>query len=304
MILNNLLDKVIGRWKRGEEQTHNVGFKSLSNFYNVMQGSCTDWSGYPTSGKTELLLECLMNLSNFYGHVHMLYMPDAGEPDEIMGELLSKYCQKPFNEFYYSNGEKFKSLNRITEKEIMMYTPEIEKHFKIINQETKQLTPLDFWKYAAQYSKENKLHSAVIDSWNYMKHDIGSLRYDQWLESTLSARNQIAAAHNLHFHTIIHPKSAVTTKEGIVTVPTAHSLKGGSEWYNNGKSIIVVDRDDFQSRAVKIYIQKAKPKSVGNKGEVELFYDVKKSRYYEDNGINQIYAIHPSEQLNPITEEF
>lgn len=302
MIVKDLFDKVIARWKQGDAQVFNPGFKNFSNFYNVLQGSCTDWTGYPTSGKTELLLEVLMNCSNFYGHKHLLYMPDAGTEVEVIGDLLTKYSGKPFGEYYFWQGEKHKNYDRITEKEIAQYLPEIQNSFMIYSQDSKTLTPIQFWEYACDYAKNNTLHSAVIDSWNYMHHDIGSLRQDQWLEATLSKRNQLAEKSKLHFHTVIHPKSATYNKNGLVVVPTAHSLKGGSEWYNNGKSIICVDRPNSSGNIADVYIQKAKPRIVGVKGDFSLNFDVKKSRYYYDTGLEKIYAKHPSEQIEPIEE--
>lgn len=302
MIAENIIESVLHKWKHGEEETFNPGFKNFANYYNILQGSCTDWTGYPTSGKTELLLEVLMNCAKFYNHKHLLYMPDAGTVAEVMSDLLTKYSGKPFNEYYHWKGEKHKNYDRLTESEVLMYLPEIEKNFKICEQGTKTLTPIEFWEYAAEYKKKELIHTGVIDSWNYMKHDQGSLRQDQWLEATLSRRNQIAEKSGLHFHTVIHPKTATLTQDGRITTPTAHSLKGGSEWYNNGKSIIVVDRPDPHSNLVDIIIQKAKPRVVGVKGSFALNFDVKKSRYYFDTGLEKIYAKHPDEQIEPIDE--
>lgn len=59
-----------------------------------------------------------------------------------------------------------------------------------------------------------------------------------------------------------------------------HSLKGGSEWSNNGKTIIVVHRE-FASNITQINIQKAKPKIVGKQGNTVLQYDVKEGKFFE-----------------------
>ena len=37
-----------------------LGFKSLHEHYSMSLGNCTDWTGFPMSGKTQVLMECLM----------------------------------------------------------------------------------------------------------------------------------------------------------------------------------------------------------------------------------------------------
>lgn len=64
-------------------------------------------------------------------------------------------------------------------------------------------------------------------------------------------------------------------------MPDMYSLKGGSEWANNGKTIIICDRN-FQSGITDIKIDKAKPKIVGVQGIASLRYDIKKGGFYEN----------------------
>ena len=132
-----------------------------------------------------------------------------------------------------------------------------------------------------------------------MKHDVGLLRYDQWMEDTLSFRNELAERNNLHFHTIIHPKSGKKV-EGKTQMPDMHDLKGGSEWANNGKSIIIVHRE-FGSTITDIKINKAKPRIVGTEGIVSLQYDIKQGAFYEFIDGNKKFAepqVKPSSNLN------
>jgi hypothetical protein len=120
-----------------------------------------------------------------------------------------------------------------------------------------------------------------------MRHDIGSQRQDQWLEEILSYRNELAERNNIHFHTIIHPKGEKKDKNGKKLMPDMHSLKGGSEWANNGKTIIIAHRD-FESQITDIKVDKAKPKIVGVQGLSALRYDVSYGGFYENiNGKRQ-----------------
>jgi len=292
-------DSLHDHYMTGGGRTYYVGFNALSKHYNVKEGGVTDWTGYPGSGKTELLLEVLKNCSEWYDHKHLIYMPDAGSVEEVVGKLIHKFTGKQFEEFYYDkSGKKIKIQNRITEKEIFEWLPKVLKHFHIYNPvkndkkgktRSKAVTPREFWDFAAENKKELGIFSAVIDSWNYMRHDIGSQRQDQWLEEILSYRNELAERNGLHLHTIIHPKQEKKDKNGKKITPDMHSLKGGSEWPNNGKTIIVVDRG-FDSGITDIKIDKAKPKVVGVQGICSLRFDLNLGKFYENINHKRHYA--------------
>lgn len=243
---------------------------------------------FTVTHNTTMLLECLKNTYEWYGHRHLIYMPDAGSNAEVIGDIIHKVTGKQFDEFYYdSDGNKVAINNRIEKDEIIKILPKILDAFKVYipvpkkGEATKSVTPKEYWTFAAENKKELGIFSAVIDSWNYMRHDTeGFSREDKWLEDTLSFRNDLAERSKLHFHTIIHPKSAKKDKDGKIVMPDYHEMKGGSEWGNNGKSIVIVHRD-FDSNQTVVKVDKAKPKIVGVKGVTTLNYDISKGAYYE-----------------------
>lgn len=272
-------------YKSGGGKTFYLGFPSLAKHYSIMEGSRTDWTGYPGSGKTELLLECLVNTSKWYGHKHLIHMPDAGSVSEIVAKIMHKLSGKQFKEFYYnSQGERVKIEDRLTEIEITRLLPQVLDSFIIYKPQgkaSKAITPKELWQYGADNKEKLGIFSVVIDSWNYMKHEVTSgMRYDQYLEDVLSFGNDLSEASKLHFHTIIHPKSPVKLN-GKVTMPDMHELKGGSEWGNNGKSIVIAHRE-FDSVVTEVKINKAKPEVIGVRGLTHLMYDVKKGKFLED----------------------
>ena len=284
--LHDIRDEVIQLYKDGGGKVFYCGFKKLAPHYNIKEGSCTDWTGYPGSGKTELLFELLKNCSEYYDHKHLIYMPDAGSNAEVIAKLLHKFSGKQFHEHYYdAQGQRQEIENRITLQEVDRYILDVLNYFHIYNPKqsnrSKQVTPTEFWEYAVANKSKLSLFSAVIDSWNYMRHDTdGFSREDKWLEATLSNRNELAESSGLHFHTIIHPKTAKKDKDGRVVMPDMHQLKGGSEWGNNAKSVIIVHRD-FDSHTTDVKVDKAKPNIVGVRGTTCLSYDIKQGKYFE-----------------------
>ena len=303
------LEKLNEYYVTGGGRTYDLGFKALSKHYSIKEGGVTDWTGYPQSGKTEFMLECLINTSKWYGHKHLIYMPDAGTDEEIYSKILHKVTGKQVEEFYYNaNGDKVKIINRLTEAEIRTEIDWLIHHFKIYKPESKDgkpksVTPIQFWDYAVENKKSLGLFSAVIDSWNYMNHDTDGKREDKWLEETLSYRNWLAETSGMHFHTIIHPSKPSMNREGRIMTPDMYSLKGGSEWANNGKAIIVVHRD-FGSPHTQIKIAKAKPRVVGVQGEVFFSYDLAIGKYTQVENRGDGYAINPKKvsEITPNNE--
>jgi hypothetical protein len=251
-----------------------LGFEGMDEYYSMSLGNCTDWTGFPMSGKTQVLMECLMNTSRFYGWKHLVYFPDVGSNVEIIADLINKKTGKSFNPSNY---------NVITDDEILQAIDWITHHFKVLTRSDikAKMTPIEFWDYAVQLKKDEGLETASIDSWKDLNHpynDYGG--YAQYLEFVLPYRNQIAEDNDLHLHTIIHPK--LTEKEnGKRSAPVPYDLKGGSEWFNSGKCMVTVHREDPTFYKAELYFNKIKPRSNGKIGKHEIFFDKEKLVYFE-----------------------
>lgn len=264
--------------KTGGRPRYYVGHKSLDKHYGVREGSRTDWSGYPASGKTELMIETLWNCSQYYDHKHLINMPDAGSHTEIIAKLFHKVTGKRMEKYYWTEEGRQETDNLATVQELDRHLPEILHYFKILKSE-KPMSPSEFWLQAEKMQTEEKIFSAVIDSWNHMFHDTEGEREDKWLAKTLQLGNDIVERSGLHFHTIIHPRSA-KMKDGKLQPPTYHELKGGSEWGNYAKSVIIVHREKHEKHS-EIHIEKAKGANIGIKGMITLHFDIRTGKYYE-----------------------
>lgn len=281
-------DSMIKYREKGALRGVYLGFPNLNEFYTMALPGVTDWTGYPQSGKTELLIELLLNTSLFYGWKHLLYVPDIGSKEDMISLVIHKLTGKTFDKRYKSN--------YIEESDITKNIDWVLEHFRILHKtdEKAKLTPYQFWDFGIEYSSTviGGIQTMVIDSWKDMKHD-RTMRDDQYLEDVLSYRNMIAEKYKMHLHTVIHPKGLGNEKtaKGERKVPGPDDLKGGSEWWNNGKNIIVVHRPEGSSNTTDVYVKKAKPKSVAKQGKCELFLDLVSYRYYHiDENNNRVYA--------------
>jgi len=292
---SNVTDSILKYREKGALRGVYLGFPIFHEHYTMSLPGCTDWTGFPASGKSEVLLEFLLNTSLWYGWKHLLYVPDVGTQEEVIAILIHKITGKTFDKRYQSN--------YISEQEVLKEMEWVLHHFKILYKTDlkAKITPYQFWDYAIELSNElqqngdGRIHTATIDSWKDLKHGVGLDgdvfgRDDKYLEDVLSYRNAMSEKHNMHFNIVIHPIKTEADKDGKRRAPTPYDLKGGSEWYNNGKCMVTVHRNDGSPNGVKIIITKAKPQSVAKVGSVDMFFDSKQRRFYFENDGQKIYA--------------
>jgi hypothetical protein len=269
-----------------------LGFPFLDDYYSIALPGVTDITGFPSSGKSEFLLELLLNTSLFYGWKHLLYVPDVGDKNEIVGILIHKISGKTFD-------KRFINSNYISESEVDRHLDWILHHFRImIKDDLKvKVSPYEFYDIAVKMNQEvdGGIQTATIDSWKDMKHGVGLngenfARDDKYLDDVLSYRNSMAERYKMHFFTVIHPVKTEADKDGKRKPPTPYDLKGGGTWYDSGKCMITVHREGGHPNAVDIMITKAKPKSVANIGTVKMFFDRTLAKFYWEDGSEKIYA--------------
>jgi twinkle protein len=256
---------------KGAEPGLKTGFDIIDTSYTVLKGGVTDLTGWPGSGKTLFLDDLLMSLSQRYGWKHLLYVPDSGNHQDVYSRLIHKLTGKTFRKDYD---------NQINQAEMYKAMAWVREHFHVLirNDFKERLSPAEFWEYAIA----NKYDSAVIDSWNFMKHD--SSRGTSYLAEILSYRNELAENNNIHFFTIIHPKNPTEKdydKEGKLRPANEYTLMGGSEWNNNGKCIISAHKESKDSDIYEIHFRKIKPDIVGLAGGfIEMQHDWRLRRFY------------------------
>lgn len=292
---DNSRESLLQYHKEGALRGIYLGFPVFNEKYTMSLPGATEWTGIPSSGKTEFLMECLLNASQYYGWRHLLYVPDIGKKEMAIAMLIHKLSGKTFDKRYKSN--------HITEEEIQRHYDWVIDHFKILyktNAKAK-ITPYEFWDMAVEMDKESikkdgrRIHTATIDSWKDMKRYVGQqgesiARDDLYLEDVLEYRNTLSELHKMHFHIVIHPLKTETDKNGVRKAPTPYELKGGPTWYDMGKCQVTVHRIDGTANEVDIIVTKAKPESVASVGATRMFFDKKIRRFYWDYNGTDTYA--------------
>ena len=90
---NDVQESVINYLQKGDLRGKYLGFPFFDEKYTMALGNCTDWTGSGGSGKSEFLLELLLNTSLYYGWKHLIYVPDVGSKERRSEERrVGKEC--------------------------------------------------------------------------------------------------------------------------------------------------------------------------------------------------------------------
>src|SRR5574343_562731 len=119
--LGQVQDEIIHLQKNRQQRGYLVGFEGLDRIYSVKAGTSTIIYGYPTSGKSQFLIQVLCSLASTHGKKCMLLSPETGTAAEIYAEIIHCLTGKTFRDTHNYT---------ITEKELYNVMPFVKDFFK------------------------------------------------------------------------------------------------------------------------------------------------------------------------------
>lgn len=304
--INSIFEKVDNLYNTGLTKGLYCGFNNLFEHYSPKMGATTFVFGHPFSGKSELILDILVFLSETKGFKHVIYTPETGKPEEIALELISKAANEPVYQTMFNQ--------KMNDEKYFRYRDWVAEHFFIIDPEEDAVTLDQFYQTVDLIEKENdcKIHTTLSDPFNELKHEMENNRQDIYLEGQFGAVLRNAKKYNRHNFLITHTsrqdyKTGQLEGGGEIRyypVPTPHEVSGGLAWHRKAMNLLAVwrppaglieDGEVYQPNEAHVIIHKFKPKGTGKKGVVKLFYDAVKNRYYEIEHGQKRYAGKQSE---------
>lgn len=258
---------------------YSTGWKGLDEYYTVKLGGTTYLNGIGGHGKSVFLSNLHVNLSRLHGLRHLIFSPETGDPEEVLVEYIHTWSEKPPNsieaKYFYNN------------------TIEMDPYFKFLELKEDELSPDKFAQAWNEYAEH--FDTITLDPWNEFFHDFKEFsgREDKYLEHWLGSFRRKAKETNTHLFLAAHPKPK-KTKDGATMVPSLYDFSGGGAWHSRAMNVLCPFRPDVSDEGKEypyhnqtdIIIQKVKPKYIGKKGQICLYLDVEKNRFYEEiNGL-------------------
>lgn len=269
-----------------------TGFKNLDELYSIKQGSYTFVLAPPHHGKSEFCFELVFNQAEKYGKKTLIYSPETGSVEDIYAEFIHKLIGKPF----------YKSIpGSISDKEYYNAVSYIDEMFSIVDSDEQSYS---FKELTKLVTVEEIL---LCDPYNEMNHNMSNYgsRQDLYIEDLAGEIRRYCKRNKKHCIMTLHPASQTKlydkkSNHHYYPMPTAREAAGGQALFRKAMTWINMWRPDmkltdqngmpFCENEVHISIEKAKPKGVAKRGQVSLYFDWKKNRYYEKFGFKESYA--------------
>lgn len=276
--------------KQGVQRGDYCGFDTLDEYYTRKSGSMTFILASPHSGKTEFVLEILLNLSLLHNQRHILFTPETGDYKDIAKELVSKYCKK---QFFASD------VNGCTQAEIYNAINFLSDKFFIVDNDENSFTFDDIVNQTKEFEQKNnvRIDNILFDPFNEIKHDLNSHsgRQDLYIEDAIGKLRRYAKKEDKHIFICMHPQDqSPITENGVTFYPPPHPRQaaGGQASFRKAMTFIILWRPPngfidsetqmpYLENETHVIIAKAKPKGSAKLGKCKLYWDWRKNRFYE-----------------------
>jgi hypothetical protein len=309
--------EIIKRMPTNRKRGLDLAWSNANEFISLKKGYPIMIAGEAGVGKTELLIDIILNAIIQHQFKVAWLSPEMGTPIEIQEQLIEKLA----------NGKVLESgkENSLSVKEVIQINDYLNQYIRIIDptegwrETTKGLT-MNVENLFRQIQNEEqvigaKFDAIVIDPFNELEWDTSNIMNS--VKSELDALIWWTKKHNyisfLTNHVNHGAQLTYKAKNGnnyFYSPPaTKERWAYGEQWARKGYQMILVykqlnamiddlasDGDGFALHSQSnfynmrdIYVQKTKPKGVGAVGKFQLFYDRKVQRYYniDSLGIKQ-----------------
>jgi len=299
--LDEVEDKLFELRDLGFKKGAWVGHNPLYERMSIKRSSYTILYAAPTMGKTQFLFEILMNLAEFEGKRIALISSETGSVREIYSELLWVYLRKPFvkGDYEYAN-----------EEEVRKGVEFIRRHFYVIDSGLDDISVKGFYRQVMLLQEKIgvKIDVCALDPYTEFSSETEvGVRDDIAIGKDLNTIRKMSNSLDLHSILTMHvtkPQLKVIDGVKVQVPPDPTEIAGGQQSYRKGMQMVYVHRQDkvhpdtkefldgHARGKVLVGIVKAKPKSVGSTGVVEMYYDRFSNRYYtyDTESSSRVYA--------------
>lgn len=240
-----------------------TGFLDLDEYIKLAKSYLTIVTGFPGSGKSEIVDAILVNMSLMYGWKTLFFSPENHPVEQHMSKLAEKFIGK--QSIHFTKEERNNAISFLDSYCTWIY-PEHPTLDIII-------------KSAIEHKTKYGLDVLVIDPWNALDHERGGRMMHEDLGFRLSQLLKVGRDHDILVIVVAHPKVPQKDKNGCFPMPNLYDISDGAMWRNKADYGIVVHRPDMSKNELLVSIQKIKQKWMGKVGASNLQYDWRSGRF-------------------------
>ena len=247
-----------------------VGLNSIDNLYTVCPDQISVVTGFPGSGKSELVDYFMISLSQKEDWKFAVF--SAENPVEIhAGKLLEKYSGKPI----------FEGDSKIGDEDLNQASEWLDEHFFFLDSSSSHTIDSILTRTEILIEHES-VNGLLIDPFNYT--DV-ALETDA-ISEMLTKLHSFAKKFHIHIWIVAHPQKMYRGEGGKIPVPNGGDISGSAAWWAKADFGLTVSRDEKDETILTVW--KCRFKWLGEVGSAALSYDRTCGRYGDGESSSDI----------------
>ena len=252
-------------YEEGQIQGASTGLRSVDKMIQIVPGMVTIVTGFPSSGKSDLVDQFCLNLARSEGW-KTAYCSFEKPPALHMAQLAQKLMDKPF----------FEGISTRMKTEAKDYAYEwIDQHFMFMDHTRDGPTTIDgILKVASASVMQMGCRVLVIDPYNFIELPSSDRETDA-ISKMLTKVQKWAKSHDAHVFFIAHPtKISPDRRDGDKKVlVTGHDIAGSAAWFAKADLGISVWRHPRDLEPSEFHCWKVRWGWIGTNGYCRLDFD-------------------------------
>lgn len=253
-------------YQRGEGRGESTGYMELDKLYTIAPGQLTVVTGWPSSGKSNMVDQLCVNLAKRKDW-RFLMASFENPPEQHIIKLCEIFLTKPF----YPG-----PTPRMTLEDMQLARQWVKEHFLFLDV-AKGGTELNSILLRAQAAVSRiGIRGFVIDPYNYieMEHEESEAAS---INHMLTKVNSFAKTSDVHTWFVAHP--AKMFRQGSeLPIPDGMSISGSMAWWAKADCGLTVHRLETD---VMIKVWKMRWRWIGKLGHITLQYDPPSGTYLD-----------------------
>ncbi len=265
-------------YENGQAKGASTGIASLDNLIQIPTGMLTVVTGFPSSGKSDLVDQICMNLAKSHNW-KTVYCSFEKPPELHMAQLAQKLIGKPFFDG---------PTSKMTTEERDYASNWLNEHFLFMDYRRDGPSEISkILEIASSAVMRMGCRVLVIDPYNYL--DVGSnMRETDAISQMLTQVQLWAKEHDAHVFFIAHPtKISPDRRSERKVIVTGHDIAGSAAWFAKADIGLSAWRHPRDEEPPEAHVWKVRWSWLGRNGSCPLTFDKPTGRWgdysYEDD---------------------
>lgn len=265
---NSFSDKIHDLFTKGTGTGHSTGYSSLDTLYTIAPAQMTVVTGYPSSGKSNVVDQLMVNLAKGADWKFAIWSPE-NQPEIHIVRLMEIYSRKRFYEGQY----------RMTQDERDAAFKWVNDHFVFIDSGGDEPDTIESILARAKAAiLRMGIRGLVIDPYNYIVMD-NAANETKAISDMLTKVRKFCLSTDVHTWFVAHPAKVSNRSGTELPRPDGMSIAGSMAWWAKADCGLTVHRVEGH---VEVASWKCRYRWVGSVGETSMLYDKVAGTYREN----------------------